>query len=310
MSSVTASQTDWPATAFGATRRADAGRGRRTVAARDQPQPDDDGEPLPLQVGQPLLVGRATELGRIRSLLDDVADGGGALIVSGAQGVGKTTLLDAAERAAAARGIRVVRVDGAEFEADIDLAGLHQLLVPLSGEVRALPHHTRDAIEAALQLGIGPSPDRLVVLNAVFALLRHAARSIPLILVVDDVQWFDRASAEVLAFVARRLSGSHVGLLASVRVGSDSLLDRVGLPGLRLEPGVAALTANHRHRMLALTPDDDRTLLESRAVALGGAKSGPDRCTAGRSRRARTALHRSGRGCRCCPPAVDRGSPA
>ncbi|MEP6563074.1 MAG: LuxR family transcriptional regulator [Nakamurella sp.] len=216
-------------------------------------------------------------LGIIRALLDEMADGGGALVLSGESGVGKTRLLDVAECAASAIGMRVVRAGGAEFEADIGFAGLHQLLLPLFAEISDLPGIAASALDAALGLAEeGRTPERLVVLNAVLSLLRHAAREAPLLLIVDDLQWFDPASREALGFVARRFAGSRIGLLGAVRVGSESLLQRVGLPELRLRrPDSARPLAGSRDKLAAAhdtvtrigaRPWDERAGVELRAT--------------------------------------------
>ena len=95
-----------------------------------------------------------------------------------------------------------------------------------SGELD--PTH-RDALRVALGLGAGPAPERLLVSNAALALLRHTAARVPVVLIVDDLPWIDRASAGVLSFVARRLGGSRAGLLAACRTGAESYFDRGGL---------------------------------------------------------------------------------
>ncbi len=210
----------------------------------------------------PGLVGLTAEFGIIRSLLDDVAGGGRTLLVHGGQDTGRTALLDAAQVAASSMGMRVLRVNGAAFEADIALAGLQQLLLPLSGDVGALPDRVRRPIEAALDLGVGHTSDRPVILNAVFALLRAVAERTPTMLIVDDVQWFDQASAEVLAFVARRLAGIRVGLLVATREGSDNLLSRVGLPAMRLRPLLRDVTTHPRRPIPTIVRGFGRTVTE------------------------------------------------
>ena len=167
MNSVTVSQTGWPPTQFGGRRRADDGR-HRTAAGWNQ-TPSERGDPLPQLVGAGDGDGNHSITTRRRRRR------GAALVVSGEQGIGKTTLLDAAQEAASARGLRVVRINGAEFEAAIELAGLHQLLVPLSAEVSELPCHARRAIEAVVDPDTDRAPNRLVFLNAILELLRHSA---------------------------------------------------------------------------------------------------------------------------------------
>jgi predicted ATPase len=107
---------------------------------------------------------------------------------------------------AAATGLRVVRAAGVEFEADLPFSGLHQLLLPLHEEFSQLNRAHRDALNAALGFGEGTTPDRLVICNATLTVLQRSAAARPLLMIVDDLPWLDRASAAVLGFVARRLS--------------------------------------------------------------------------------------------------------
>ncbi|MGH3210490.1 MAG: AAA family ATPase, partial [Trebonia sp.] len=133
------------------------------------------------------LTGRDEDLGLIRSFLADAARRGGALLLSGEPGVGKTALLEAAASAATAAGTRVVRAAGAEFEADVSFSGLNQLLLPLLEDLSRLGGPLRDALSVALGLGEGPVPDRRVVTDAMLALLGLAVETRPLQLMVDDV---------------------------------------------------------------------------------------------------------------------------
>ena len=184
----------------------------------------------------PDLVGREADLDRIRSFLSTTRTDGGALWVSGDPGVGKTELLNAAATIASAAGMRVLRAAGVEFEAGISFSGLNQLLLPLFGALRRLPVTQRESLNVALGLGEGVPPSRLVVSNAALMLLRQAAASRPLLLVIDDLPWLDRASAEVLSFVARRLHGSRIGLIGASRTGEEEFFDHLGLPELVVEP--------------------------------------------------------------------------
>jgi DNA-binding CsgD family transcriptional regulator len=130
----------------------------------------------------------------------------------------------------------VLRASGVEFEAGISFSGLNQTLLPLLAELAHLTAAHRNALNVALGFGEGPAPDRLVVSNATLALLHRAAVARPVLVVIDDLPWLDRASAEVLGFVARRLAGSRVGVLGASRSGEESFFDRVGLPELELQP--------------------------------------------------------------------------
>ncbi|TDD46024.1 helix-turn-helix transcriptional regulator [Nonomuraea terrae] len=188
-------------------------------------------------------VGRDTELTLIRDFLERAAEDGAALVLSGEPGVGKTVLLEAAARAAAGCGTRVLRVAGVEFEADIAFSGLNQLLFPVyQDHVDRLSLAQRSALSLALGFGEGTMADRLTVSTAALTLLRQVAEDCPLLIVVDDLHWLDRSSAGVLGFMARRLAGSRVGLIAASRLGPDTFFDRGGLPEHEVRPldGAAA----------------------------------------------------------------------
>ena len=183
-----------------------------------------------------VLVGRTGELALISAFTERAATGGEALLLFGEPGAGKTVLLDVAADAARDAGSQVLRAAGAEFEADLTYAGLHQVMLPLFGEFGRLSAVHRDALNAALGSGEGPPPDRLQVSAATLTALRQAASSSPVLMIVDDLQWLDRASASVLGFVARRLAGSRLGFLAASRPGQESFFERAGLPRHDLGP--------------------------------------------------------------------------
>ncbi len=230
------------------------------------------------------LVGRDGELELLGSFLGEAAVHGGALLLSGDPGVGKTALLDAAAEQAAAAGTQVVRAAGVEFEADVSFSGLNQALLPLQAEFEQLGAVQREALSVALGFGGGrPPADRLIVSNAALALLREAAAARPLLLVVDDLPWLDRPSAAVLGFVARRLADSRVGFVAALRSDSEGFFDRGGLPELELQPldddhakalvgeRFPALAATVRRHVLAQAQGNPLALLELPA-ALSGAQ--------------------------------------
>jgi hypothetical protein len=152
------------------------------------------------------------------------------LVVRGDPGVGKTALLNyLVDRAS---GCRVERAAGVQSEMELAFAGLHQLLGPVLDGVERLPGPQRDALQTAFGIGPGSPPDRFLVGLAVLSLLSDVAEERPLICLVDDQQWLDRASAQILAFVARRLQAESVGLVFAARAPSDDL---AGLPELLVE---------------------------------------------------------------------------
>ena len=183
-----------------------------------------------------VLFGRSSELALITAFVERARIGGEALLLLGEPGVGKTVLLDAAASAAAEAGTWVLRAAGVQFEADLPFSGLHQVLLPLLDEFGQLDAVHGDALNAALGYGEGPAPDRMLVSAATLTVLRHAAADSPVLVVVDDMPWMDRASAGVLGFVARRLAGTRVGFLAASRTGEEGFFERAGLPARELGP--------------------------------------------------------------------------
>ena len=144
--------------------------------------------------------------------------------------MGKTALLDyVAEHAS---GCRVARVAGVQSEMELAYAGLHQLLTPMLGRLERLPAPQRAALRTAFGLGPESVPDRFLVGLATLSLLADAAEEQPLVCLVDDLQWLDHASAQVLGFVARRLAAESIGLVFAARVPGDEL---AGLPELVVE---------------------------------------------------------------------------
>jgi AAA ATPase domain len=154
----------------------------------------------------------------------------GVLVIRGEAGVGKTALLDYA--IASASDVLVVRASGVESEMELAFAVLHQLCVPLLDRLERLPVPQRHALEITFGLSEGPVPDRLFVGLAVLGLLSEAAQERPLVCVIDDAQWLDRASAQALAFVARRLLADPVVMLFAVR---EPVHELAALPELVVE---------------------------------------------------------------------------
>src|ERR671911_1176016 len=181
----------------------------------------------------PVLLGRADERELLDRLLENVRAGQSAvLVVRGEAGVGKTALLHHGARQAS--GFRVARIAGVESEMELPFAGLHQLCAPMLGRLGALPEPQQVALGVALGLSSGPAPDRFLVGLAALGLLAEVAAERPLLCLVDDAQWLDAASGQVLGFVARRLLAESVGIVFGVREpGSKPAFE--GLPELPLE---------------------------------------------------------------------------
>jgi DNA-binding CsgD family transcriptional regulator/tetratricopeptide (TPR) repeat protein len=174
------------------------------------------------------LIGRRAECVLLDQIIGAVRSGQSqALVVHGEPGVGKTALLD--YLAVQALGYRVVRSGGVQSEMELPFAGLHQLCVPLLDRLDDLPEPQAGALRTIFGLSSGTTPDRFLVGLAVLNLLSEAAQERPLLCLVDDYQWLDAASAQVLAFVARRLDAESVGLVMATRLIGREL---EGLPEL------------------------------------------------------------------------------
>jgi DNA-binding CsgD family transcriptional regulator len=181
------------------------------------------------------LFGREPERERLAELVDGVRHRGGALLVRGEAGIGKSALLAEVGALAGTSGTRVLTAIGVESEEHLPYAGLHQLLRPIRAGVDALPRAQRDALRAALGLADEAVPDVYLVGLAALNLLAEAAADSPLVLVAEDAHWLDPSSADVLAFVARRLESEPIVLIATLRDGVRSRLDDAGLPAMRVE---------------------------------------------------------------------------
>ena len=194
------------------------------------------------------LGGRRREIDVLDELVEAVRAGESrALVVRGEPGVGKTALLEyVVERAS---DCRIERAVGVQSEMELAFAALHQLCAPMLDRLERLPPPQRDALRIAFGVSPGPAPDLFFVGLAVLSLLSDVAEERPLICLVDDEQWLDHASAQALAFVARRLGAESVGLVFAAR-GQSELL--AGLPELVVE---------------GLAESDARALLDSALTA-------------------------------------------
>lgn len=187
------------------------------------------------------LTGRHTERRVLDQLVEAVKHAGEsrALVVHGEAGVGKTALLE--YLAGHSPGCRVARAAGVQSEMELAFAGLHQLCAPMLNHLKSLPAPQRDALRTAFGMCAGPAPDRFLIGLAVLSLLSQVAEEQPLVCLVDDEQWLDHASAQVLAFVARRLGAESVGMVFAARVPGGDL---AGLPKMAVRdlPEAAART--------------------------------------------------------------------
>ena len=182
------------------------------------------------------LFGRTGELEILGRLIANVRNGQSAvLVVRGESGIGKTELLR--HLIAEASGFAVARVIGVESEMELPFAGLHQLCAPMLGRLGSLAEPQRRGLSVAFGLASGDSPDRFLVALAVLSLMAETSEEQPMLCVVDDAQWLDQASAQVLGFVGRRLLAESIALLFAVRTpapGNSSPDHLAGLPELRL----------------------------------------------------------------------------
>lgn len=221
-----------------------------------------------------MLYGREAEQAVIDDLLDGARAGrSGALVLRGEAGIGKSALLDYA----AARGITAVRGAGIESEAELPFAALHLLLRPGMALVSRLPPRQREALESAFGLGASAPADRMLIGLAVLTLLAEETADGPLLVLIDDAHWLDRATAETLLFAARRLDAEGVVMLFAARSGPDDFpapgLPELSLSGLPadasaalLDAGATALSPTARYRLLIEAGGNPLALLELPSV--------------------------------------------
>src|SRR5579859_3565266 len=193
-----------------------------------------------------MLLDRLPERAALDRLLDSARAGrSSVLVLHGEPGVGKTALLEYTIESAA--DLRIARVAGVQSEMELAFAGLQQLCAPMLDRLERLPPPQRDALSTAFGLTGGVAPDRFLVGLAVLGLLTEVADERPLVCLVDDAQWLDRASLQALEFVARRLLAESVAIIFALRDPFE-FAELAGLPKL----------------VVAGLPDDDaRELLAS-----------------------------------------------
>ena len=252
----------------------------RTTSTRDVRS---SRRPMPSRL--PSLMGREAELARLADLVSAARAGeSAALVLRGEAGIGKTALLD--YTADLADGARVVRAIGIESEMELAFAALHQLCLPLLDGLEPLPLPQREALGTAFGLSAGHPPDRFLVGLAVLSLLSNAAEAQPLVWLVDDAQWLDRSSAQVLAFVARRLQAESVLVVFAER-DQDGPSDLAGLQELRLhglsdsdareflaKTSAGPLDERVRDRIIAETRGNPLALLELPRMVSSGDLAG------------------------------------
>ena len=184
--------------------------------------------------GDGALVGREADLDRIGGFVAGVALGAGPLLLLGEPGVGKTALLAAGASLAEESGVSVLRIAGVQYKARLSYSAVRQLLdVAIATQPSAV---LDDPLAVVMGDRYGPAPERDAVAEALLAMVRQLAWARPVLLVVDDLQWLDSASAVVLGQVARRLSGGKAGMLAAGRPGAEGFFDYSGLPVHEVAP--------------------------------------------------------------------------
>ncbi|WP_226832235.1 AAA family ATPase [Brachybacterium sp. FME24] len=216
-----------------------------------------------------VLLGRRAERDAVDKLLSSARAGrSGALVVRGEAGIGKTALLEHTRDEAVSAGFRVESSIGVEPESQFAFAGLHQLCAPLLDRAGALPAPQQSALRVAFGQHDGAAPDWFLVGLATLHLLAEVAEEGPLLCLVDDTQWLDEASAQVLAFVARRVSAEQIALVFALRDPAESTLHSFdGIPQVCLG-GLDEFDARALLAGTARTPLDDG--LQDRILAEAG----------------------------------------
>ena len=194
------------------------------------------------------MVGREHERLLLGGLVESLKVGGGGVVIHGEPGMGKTSLLGFVADRAKHGGARVLTARGIESEAVLPFAAITDLLWPLQEHFATLPAIQREALEVCLALSDGPPRGPLAACAGTLGVLTAAADQSPLVILVDDFQWLDAESAQILLFVARRLSDEPLAMVLAVRAEPDVAMPDTGLPmlsltGLRTEECAQLATA-------------------------------------------------------------------
>jgi DNA-binding CsgD family transcriptional regulator len=214
------------------------------------------------------LLGRREECETLGRLLAAACGGSSvALMLRGEPGIGKTALL--AHTARGAADMRVVQVSAVQSEQELEFAALHQLLVPFLGALDRLPEPQREALASAFGLVAGAPPDQFLVGTAAWTMITEAALEQPVLCIVDDAQWLDKASADALGFVARRLSADPVAMLLAIRNDEQ----QPAFEGLAELP-LAGLPDDAAQDLLASAAEPGRKLDEAVARRIRAATAG------------------------------------
>src|SRR5260370_18427554 len=190
------------------------------------------GKPAMAADAGPALVGRDREVRALTELSGKATKAGQALVVIGGPGIGKSALLGAAQDAARAAGFRVLSATGVESEAQLPFAGLHQILRPVLRSASQLRPAHNTALPPAFGLADGPRPELFQIALAAVNLLAAVAAEQPVAILVDDVQWLDQQSQEVLTFMARRAGPHPMVIVGAGRRGHPGPCPAAGLPEL------------------------------------------------------------------------------
>ena len=215
------------------------------------------------------MIGRDAEMAQLQRALAEAAEHGGAVLLTGAPGIGKTSLLEAAASQARHRGYKVLAVTGVESEADLPYAGLHQLLQPVLASLGRLPDPQKTALLTALGMRAGAPPEMFLVALATLNVIDDVAGDQPIVLVADDMQWLDDPTSSVLTFIARRLESTHVLFVIGLREGFETPIRSAHLPEIPVGP---LSDAASKELLDSVAPDLDR---ETRRLILAEALGNP-----------------------------------